>query len=96
MKTFGLLAGMLLVSVSAAANGIDSRAYSCGGLQALVAQHGFVFISQATFGDFVVANRSMCSGSDIIETRTVPTSDTPECPVNYCVSRDMGFLGSGM
>ena len=88
-----VIAALTLGSVSAVANGIDSRAYSCPGLQSLIAQHGFVFISQATFGDFVVANRAFCAGVDILETRSVPTSETPECPVNYCVSRGMGSLG---
>jgi|SRR5579862_5999858 len=88
-----IIAALTLGSVSAVANGIDSRAYTCAGLQSLVAQHGFVFISQATFGDFVVADRSVCAGADILETRSVPTSDTPECLVNYCVSRGMGTLG---
>ena len=97
MKTLAFLAGMLLVSGAAAANGVDSRAYSCTGLQSLIAQHGFVFISQATFGDFAVADRSFCTGGNILELRTVATGDAPECPINYCVSRDSGFVsGNGM
>jgi len=92
-----IIAALTLGSVSAMANGIDSRAYTCAGLQSLIAQHGFVFISQATFGDFVVANRSFCADEQILETRSVPTSDSPECLINYCVSRGMSSLGgSGM
>ena len=85
-----------LLNLPAAANGIDSRAFTCAGLQSFVAAHGFVFISQATFGDFVVANRSFCAGADVLETRSVATSDAAECPVNYCVSRDSGSLSGGM
>jgi hypothetical protein len=78
-----------ILSSSAFAAGIDSRAYTCTGLQSLIAQHGFVFISQATFGDFAVANRSVCSGGDpVVERRSVATSDNPECIINYCVSRE--------
>jgi hypothetical protein len=80
----------------AAAAGVDSRAYTCAGLQSLIAAQGFVFISQATFGDFVVANRSYCSGGDVLERRSVATSDNPECLVNYCVSRSFGkTIGDG-
>jgi hypothetical protein len=99
MKSLALIiAAMTLnvcANVSASANGIESRAYTCVGLQSFVAAHGFVFISQATFGDFVVGNRSFCGGGDILQTRSVATSDTPECLVNYCVSREMGTQGGG-
>lgn len=95
MKILALIVAAMMFSVPTFANGVDSRAFTCAGLQSLIAQHGFVFISQATFGDFVVANRSFCAGADVIETRSVPTSDTPECLVNYCVSRGMGTLGGG-
>jgi hypothetical protein len=69
---------------------VDSRAYTCSGLQSLIAAHGFVFISRATFGDFVVANRRYCSDGEVLELRSVATSDNPECLVNYCVSRSPG------
>ncbi len=88
-----MLALVLSTAVSglpAAAAGIDSRAYTCAGLHSLIAAHGFVFISQATFGDFVVANRSYCSDGEVLERRSVATSDNPECLVNYCVSRSLG------
>ena len=89
------IAGAVLLSHAALANGVDSRAYTCGGLQALIAHQGFVFISQATFGDFVVAHRGYCVDGDILEIRTVPTSDTAECPVNYCVSRGQATISGG-
>ena len=81
----GLLVALAaLAGPRAAAAGIDSRRYSCAQLHALVAAQGFVFISQATFGYFVVANGSFCGGGDVIETRSVATADQPECPINYC------------
>lgn len=86
MKVFAVLlvAALALTGSPAAAAGIDSRLYSCAQLHALVAAQRFVFISQATFGDFVVANASYCGGGDVIETRSVVTADQSECPVNYC------------
>jgi hypothetical protein len=58
----------------------------------MIAARGFVFISQPVFGDFVVANVSYCSGGvgggAILKLRSVPTSDSPECLVNYCETRN--------
>ena len=90
-----LAVAAMIPSLPALANGIDSRVVTCEGLHALIAQHGFVFISQATFGDFVVADRGFCVDADILELRSVATSDAPECPVNYCVSRSTTSLGGG-
>jgi hypothetical protein len=84
-----IVAGMT-VSSSAFAAGVDSRAYTCAGLQALVAANRFVFINYPSFMDFVVANSSYCSGGEIIQLRSVPTTDNPECLVNYCRSRGGG------
>ena len=96
LRSVALLAAAFS-SLPASAAGVDSRAFTCTGLQSFIAAHGFVFISQATFGDFVVANRSFCTGGDVLETRSVATSDAAECLVNYCVSRSTGSLsGSGM
>jgi hypothetical protein len=75
---------------SAFAAGIDSRSYKCADLQGLIAAKGFVFISQATFGDFVVANASYCTtGATVLEWRSVATADRPECLVYYCVARNV-------
>jgi hypothetical protein len=85
-----ILGAMALCS-SAVAAGIDSRTYTCADLQGLIAAHGFVFISQATFGDFVVANASYCAaGATVLQLRSVATADRPECLVNYCVPRNVG------
>ncbi len=52
---------------------------------------GFLFISSPAFGDFVVANSTYCDGGAQVQLRTVPTTDQPECLVNYCVpSRGFG------
>ena len=76
---------------SAFAAGINSRTHTCADLQGLIAAHGFVFISQATFGDFVVANASYCAaGAAVLQLRSVATADRPECLVNYCVPRNVG------
>src|SRR5579863_1500205 len=96
MTRLAYILGAVALSSSALAAGIDSRTYTCAGLQSLIAAQRFVFISQATFGDFVVANVSYCQGGgSVLQLRTVATSDLPECPVNYCVSRSMGSYGGG-
>jgi hypothetical protein len=70
--------------IPADAAGIDSRAYTCSDLHSLIAAYRFVFISAATFGDFVVAGPYYCGGGEIFEVRSVATRDLAECPVNYC------------
>lgn len=87
-RRLAALAAAITFSSSALAAGIDSRAYTCAGLHALVAAKGFVFIGNPDFEDFVVAGVSQCSGgtySSYLQTRSVPTRDNPECPVNYCM-----------
>jgi hypothetical protein len=81
-----IVAGMT-ASSSAFAAGVDSRAYTCDGLHALVAASRFVFINYPSFMDFVVANGSICSAGEMLGLRSVPTSDNPECLVNYCRKR---------
>jgi hypothetical protein len=80
----------MALSSSTFAAGIDSRVLTCANLQALITAKGFVFISQPAFGDFVVSNGYYCSGGSSIQTRSVPTTDNPECLVNYCVGRNQG------
>jgi hypothetical protein len=67
----------LALGNAAWAAGIDSRTYTCDALHALIAARGFVFISQATFGDFVVADQSYCPGGSRIQLRSVATGDSP-------------------
>ena len=90
MKPVGLILSAMVVGSSAFAAGVDSRSYSCSGLQALIAANRFVFINNPDFGDFVVANASYCSGAEVIQLRTVPTTDNQECVVNYCKNRGGG------
>jgi hypothetical protein len=82
----------LALLAPAYAAGVDSRAYTCAALQSMIAARGFVFISQPAFGDFVVANVSYCSGGvgggAVLQVRSVPTSDNPECLINYCDTRN--------
>lgn len=90
MKKLVLIVAAMAFASSAIAAGVDSRAYACPALQALVAANRFVFINTPGFDDFVVANASSCSGNEIIQLRTVPTTDNPECVVNYCKNRGGG------
>ncbi|HEX3536076.1 MAG TPA: hypothetical protein VHU15_04865 [Stellaceae bacterium] len=84
MQKLVLIVAAMAFGSPAFAAGVDSRAYTCRGLQALIVANRFVFINNPNFDDFVVADASSCSGSQIIQRRSVPTTDTPECPVNYC------------
>jgi hypothetical protein len=90
MKRFAPIAVAIAFCSPGFATGIDSRAYTCTGLHAVIAANRFVFINYPSFMDFVVANASYCSGGEIIQLRSVPTSDNPECLVNYCRSRGGG------
>ena len=83
-KAVPLFAALAFASPAFAA-GIDSHAYSCADLHALIATNGFVFIGNPDFQDFVVANGSFCLGADITRPRSVATIDRRECVVNYCV-----------
>ena len=84
MKRLALALAVMTLGPSAFAAGIDSRTYSCPQLQSLIAAYRFVFITNPNFDDFVVADHSQCSFSQIVIRRTVPTIDNPECVVNYC------------
>lgn len=97
MKITEWLASILVITAltsPAFAAGIDSRLYTCATLHALVQERGFVFIGNPDFEDFVVANASVCSGGQLVQVRSVPTSDQPECPVNYCMSASGPMGGS--
>ena len=69
----------MVVTASASAAGIDPRAYTCPNLQALIAARGFVFISQPVFGDFVVATGYYCGCGQMVQVRSEPTVDNPQC-----------------
>ncbi len=86
LKSSALIVAAMTFSFSswAYATGVDSRAYSCEGLHALVAANRFVFINYPSFMDFVVTNASSCAGGEVIQVRSVTTIDNPECFVNRC------------
>ena len=85
IKRLALTLGIFLAGSSADAAGVDSRNYTCPELQRLILSNRFIFINNPNFEDFVVANVSYCSGSGILQLRTVPTKDQAECAVNYCL-----------
>ena len=71
--------------------GINQDYEAIGDLHALIASQGFIFISQPAFGDFVVSGRNYCGGVDLVQLRSVPTTDNPQCVVNYCVPQPEHF-----
>jgi hypothetical protein len=90
MRRLAFILVITFINPSVFAAGIDSRNYTCAGLHALIAARGFVFIGNADFEGFVVADASYCSAGQFIQLRSVATSDQPECSVNYCVGRSTG------
>ena len=78
-----ILAAMAL-GLPVSANGVDSHAYNCAGLQALIAQSRWIFINNPDFEDTVVADARECSYGGYLEWRSVPTTDNPECIVFRC------------
>ena len=81
-------------NLPAAAAGVNSHAYSCAQLHALIAQNRWIFINNPDFEDIVVADSHVCSFSDRLEWRSVATTDTPECVVYQCgQSRGYPSLG---
>ena len=87
MKRSALIVAAITFSTSGFAAGVDSRSYTCDGLHTLVEANRFVFINYPSFMDFVVANSSYCTSGEMIQLRSVPASDNPECLVNYCRKR---------
>ena len=98
MKRVALILGAMSFSSPASSAGVDSQTYSCAALHSLIAAKGFVFINNPTFGDFVVAHASYCSGdgSAQLQLRSVPTTDNRECLVNYCTQNMSGGMSGGM
>ena len=86
MKKLATMVAALAFGSSAFAAGIDSRVYTCGSLHALIAQRGFVYIG-IPFQGFAVSGVNFCSGNDRLESRSVATSDNPQCFVPYCEER---------
>jgi hypothetical protein len=97
IKGLALILGAMALGSPALAAGIDSRTYTCADLQALIVAKHFVFINNPTFGDFVVADASYCGGggSARMVRRSVPTTDSPECLVNYCTITNITPGGGG-
>ena len=95
MKRVALLLAVMALCPSAFAAGIDSRAFTCSQLQGAIATYRFVFINNPNFDDFAVADQSYCTFSNIVIRRTVPTTDNPECVVNYCKQPSGAASGSG-
>jgi hypothetical protein len=85
MKKLAAILAAIAFSSSAFAAGIDSRAYTCTALHALIAAQRYVFIGNPDFQDFVVADVSSCPAESVLQLRSVSARDNPECLVNYCM-----------
>jgi hypothetical protein len=86
IKRLALIVGAMALSTAASAAGINSGAYTCTDLHAVIIARGFIFINNLNFQDIVVADASLCGGGEQLQLLSVPTADRAECPVNYCGS----------
>src|SRR3954469_16456440 len=86
VKKLATIVAVLASGSSAFAAGVDPRAYTCAGLQSLIAARGFVYLG-IPFQGFVVSGANLCGGNERIEPRSVATSDDPQCTVPYCEQR---------
>jgi hypothetical protein len=86
MKKLAAFVAVLAFGSSAFAAGIDSRAYTCAGLQSVIAARGFIYLG-SPFQGFVVSGANFCGSDDRLEPRSVATSDNPQCTVPYCEQR---------
>ncbi|MGE3782197.1 MAG: hypothetical protein AB7H71_05585 [Alphaproteobacteria bacterium] len=93
MKKILIAASAIVLGSPAFAAGIDSRAYTCGELHALIAARRFVYIG-IPFQGFAVSGADVCSGDERLEPRGVATRDDPQCTIPYCEARPGGFGGS--
>ena len=85
LRRLAFILALVAFAGPASAAGVDSRAYTCSGLEALIKANKFVFLSNPDFQDFAVSDIYYCSLGGTIQIRTVATQDSAECPVNYCV-----------
>ncbi len=98
-RVAALILAATIFGSSAFSAGVDPRGYTCAALHNLIAAQRFVFLNNPTFEDFAVTDPSHCSGGGSVQLqrRSVPTTDNPECLVNYCVSpHDMQGPMGGM
>jgi hypothetical protein len=84
IKSLLLIVAAMAFNSPAIAAGVDSHAYSCAGLHALIAANRWIFINNPDFEDIVVADAHVCSMADQEEWRSVPTTDNPQCIVFHC------------
>ena len=86
VRSIATVAATALMTLSAAAQGRpDARTMSCGEVQALIDRHGAVVLTtgQHTY-DRYVASRRFCLPAELPKRASVPTRDTPNCPVYRC------------
>lgn len=68
---------------------LSTRNLTCGQAQQVILSRGAAVLSTGTYTyDRFVRDRSFCEFNETIELATVPSRDTPQCPVGYrCVDR---------
>lgn len=73
-----------LMAGHAAAQRIDTRAYTCGQISATVQQYQSIVLQTGNYTyDRFVAYRSYCQGSQTAHRAFAPTADNPHCFIGY-------------
>ena len=79
MKKFVVPGAALAFSASASAAGMNSRAYTCGGLHALIAAKDFIYIGIPLQG-FAVSGADFCAGSERLDRAAWLQATAPHAP----------------
>lgn len=98
-KFFAGFAALAFIALIAAGPALaisryNSTAMSCAAVQQAIAREGAVVLrypsrskAQLILYDRYVADSSFCDGHEFADRTTVPTADSPSCPVRACKER---------
>ncbi|MCG7391392.1 hypothetical protein MHY87_00535 [Microvirga sp. ACRRW] len=88
----------LAVAFLACASGVQAQQRPstlnmvCGQTQQLILSRGAIVLSTGTYTyDRYVRDDSFCERNEMTEVVTVPTRDTPRCPVYRCTDNEYFF-----
>lgn len=91
---FTVCAALLAAEPALAISRYNSTGMSCAAVQRTIAREGAVILrypsrnrARLTLYDRYVADSRFCDGHEFADRATVPTADTPSCPVRACKRR---------
>lgn len=98
-KTLALAFAVALLPMSAhAISRYQSQDMTCEAVHAAIAREGAVILHYSSprgnpLYDRYVANDRLCDAYEFADRVTVPTADTPQCPVYHCKRPTNDFMG---